>query len=646
MAMKLVKTASVFSGRGIWQMLLVAVLYGLLTYWVKASLEIVTGLELRLSTFIPVVGGIVFGLPGACGAAVGNFFASYYAGQDAIASLLGSIGNFFLAYFPYRVWYGYDPKKAGFYIYNNRTFCKFLNLAFFNAMMFAIMMHALFSIYYERTLFSELFVLFSNNYIPVALVGTPLLLFYSRTVKTKYVSFAPEPIEITKVNKNYDFGLRAMILFGAVYTLAIALNLFNGFFFYVSAAVAAGLYLYVCLQPSCYVPADIESTDFRPLSISLLLRMLMTAVSVICILTLISVKHNFISIDQWRSVDTWVSFYYLLLLNVLLFGFGMYNMLQHFEQNFTERIKFISRWAHSYIADGKLNSDNGALPEIKSTTNPDEIDRLVMKLQDMQKNIENSERHLQAALTEQEIADGQMEVARKIQDGALPDLSKLQLEGYSVSYATERSKSLSGAMYNCFTIDDDHLLLMVANADKSGVPTALYIVSAQALVEQNAGLLEPAKIAEATNNALCLLRSEGIFLTMWLGVAELSGGRVKYVNVGQAPALIVDKDNNSIWQENNSGTMLGFMEGAKYKEFEYSLSPGDKLLVYTGGITKTRNGQNEVFGVIELEKSFKQNFSPDDVIMAVKKHMGNDMAADNDMTCLCLQREIGGEDKC
>lgn len=644
--MKLEKTASVFSGRGILQMLMVAVLYGALTYWVKASLEIVAGLEFRLSTFIPVVGGIVFGLPGACGAAIGNFFAVYFAGQDAISSLLGSSGNFFLAYFPYRVWYGYDTKKASFYIYNNRTFCKFLNMSFFNAMMFAIMMHALFSIYYERTLFTELFILFCNNYLPVALVGTPLLLFYSRNVKTKYVSFAPEKIEITKVNKNYDFGLRAMIIFGAVYTLANALNLFDGFFFYVSAAVAVGLYLYVCLQPSCYVPADIESTDFRPLSISLLLRMLMTAVSVICILTLISVKHNFISIDQWRSVDTWVGFYYLLLLDVLLFGFGMYNMLHHFEQNFTERIKFISRWAHSYIADGKLNSDNEALPEIKSTTNPDEIDRLVMKLQEMQKNIENSERHLKEAVTEQEMVDGQLEVARKIQDGALPDLSRLQLDGYKVSYATERSKSLAGAMYNCFMIDDDHLLLMVANTDKSGVPAALSIVSAQALVEQNAALIEPAEIAEATNNALCLLGSKDIFATMWLGVAELSGGTLKYVNAGQAPALIVDKDNNSMWQENSSGNILGFEEGAKYKEFEYSLSPGDKLLIYTNGITKACNAQNEIFGVTGLEKSFKQNFSPNDVIMAVKKHMGNDMTADNDMTCLCLQREIGGKDKC
>ena len=115
----------------------------------------------------------------------------------------------------------------------------------------------------------------------------------------------------------------------------------------------------------------------------------------------------------------------------------------------------------------------------------------------------------------------------------------------------------------------------------------------------------PAKVFEQVNNQLCEGNDAGLFVTCWMGVLTLSTGELRFANAGHT---------SPVWYHNGEAEylqvkpnlMLAGMENMKYQEHSITINHGDRLFVYTDGVTEATNANNELYGEERLLSSIKQ----------------------------------------
>ena len=160
------------------------------------------------------------------------------------------------------------------------------------------------------------------------------------------------------------------------------------------------------------------------------------------------------------------------------------------------------------------------------------------------------------------------------------------------------AKEVGGDFYDFFLIDDDHLGLVMADVSGKGVPAALFMMASKILI-QNYSVIEktsPARILELVNNAVCKNNPAEMFVTTWLGILELSTGRLKAANAGHEYPCVRRAGCDYELLKVKHGFVVGGMSGVRYKEYELTLAPGDSLFLYTDGVPEATNAQNVLFG--------------------------------------------------
>ena len=142
----------------------------------------------------------------------------------------------------------------------------------------------------------------------------------------------------------------------------------------------------------------------------------------------------------------------------------------------------------------------------------------------------------------------------------------------------------------------DHFALVVGDVSGKGVPAALFMVITKTLIKDTAAHEhDPAKIFEHVNNVLCEGNESGLFVTCWLGILTLSTGELKFANAGHNAPLILQ--NGEIkYLTTKPNLMLAGMDGMPYTTHSTTLAKGDRLFVYTDGVTEATNLQNELYG--------------------------------------------------
>ena len=101
------------------------------------------------------------------------------------------------------------------------------------------------------------------------------------------------------------------------------------------------------------------------------------------------------------------------------------------------------------------------------------------------------------------------------------------------------AKEVGGDFYDFFLVDEDHLAVVIADVSGKGVPAALFMVIAKTLIKDHAQQgIRPEEVFTEVNRLLCEANDEGMFVTAWMGVLELSTGHLAYVNAGHNPPLL------------------------------------------------------------------------------------------------------------
>ena len=214
---------------------------------------------------------------------------------------------------------------------------------------------------------------------------------------------------------------------------------------------------------------------------------------------------------------------------------------------------------------------------------------------------------------ERAAADQDMKVAAQIQEHMLPQIFPPfpdRGEEFELFASMTPAKEVGGDFYDFFLIDDDHLVLTIADVSGKGIPAALFMMVSRTLIKNqilSRGAVHPSEILREVNQRLTEEEAEiDMFVTVWLGILTISTGQLSYANAGhEYPVLRRAGGTFEIFKERHSPP-LATMEGLSFRGGELALFPGDVLFVYTDGVTEATNDRNELFGEARMLSALDQ----------------------------------------
>ena len=251
-----------------------------------------------------------------------------------------------------------------------------------------------------------------------------------------------------------------------------------------------------------------------------------------------------------------------------------------------------------------------------------------------------SERSKALAATQTEL-----HTATRIQEAMLPNIfppfpDRMEFDLYATM---DPAREVGGDFYDFFLIDDDHLCLVMADVSGKGVPAALFMMASKIILANNAKMgKSPAEILTDTNAAICSNNREEMFVTVWLGILEISTGKLTAANAGHEYPVLKRAGGQFELIKDKHGLVIGGMEGVRYRQYELWLEPGAKLFLYTDGVPEATDADNTLFGTERMLAAL--NTEPE---AAPERILKNERAAVDgfvkgaeqfdDLTMLCLE---------
>ena len=297
------------------------------------------------------------------------------------------------------------------------------------------------------------------------------------------------------------------------------------------------------------------------------------------------------------------------------------------------------------------SSQTGQLFEMKDTyrTN-DEIEILAEAFDDLSKKTRQYIENITEITREKERVSTELHMANRIQNSMLPNVFPPYPERkeFDIFASMEPAREVGGDFYDFFMIDHDHLCMVMADVSGKGIPAALFMMISKVILQSCAMLGQSAaEILVKTNEAICSSNQVDMFVTVWLGILEISSGKIRAANAGHEYPALMQNGSFSLLKGKH-GLVIGGMDGVKYREYEIDLSPGDRLFLYTDGIPEASDKDHQMFGNDRMIEALNQDpqASPRQIISNVRdavEAFTKGAEQFDDMTMLCM--EYKGNDR-
>ena len=250
-----------------------------------------------------------------------------------------------------------------------------------------------------------------------------------------------------------------------------------------------------------------------------------------------------------------------------------------------------------------------------------------------------NDRSRRLAATQTELA-----MATEIQESMLPSIFPAfpDRKEFDLHASMDPAKEVGGDFYDFFLIDEDHLGLIIADVSGKGIPAALFMMISKTVLQNYAKLgIGAAEILTKTNEALCAENKTEMFVTAWVGILEISSGKMTCANAGHEYPAVCRDGRFSLLKDRHC-FVLGGMEGSKYREYPIQLKKGDKIFVYTDGVPEATNKESALFGTQRMLEAINRNtaLSPKELLGTVRDAVDafvGDAEQFDDLTMLCLE---------
>jgi sigma-B regulation protein RsbU (phosphoserine phosphatase) len=237
---------------------------------------------------------------------------------------------------------------------------------------------------------------------------------------------------------------------------------------------------------------------------------------------------------------------------------------------------------------------------------------------------------------------GDLEVARQIQFGLLP-FEPYDQEGLSIRVAMRPANTVGGDYFDLIDLGQGRLAIVVADVAGKGMPAALLMALLQASLRTliSAGFRGGELLAKLNTHLFANIPSNRL-ITLFYAEADPAAGELRYVNAGHnAPMLL--RAAGAVDRLPATTVALGVMLEADFRPAEASLSCGDRLLLYTDGVTEAFNARDEEYGEQRLQAflSSHRDAAPAELVDAIVQDVlafGGGVPPHDDITLMVALR--------
>ena len=283
-----------------------------------------------------------------------------------------------------------------------------------------------------------------------------------------------------------------------------------------------------------------------------------------------------------------------------------------------------------------------------------EIERLAGSFKSMTSQLSDYEDKLKRETAERERISVELNLASSIQLNHLPNHypafpDRREFDLYAIM---QPAKEVGGDFYDFFLIDADHLAIAVADVSGKGVPAALFMMLSKTMLKTAVQLgFSPAGVLEKVNEQLAEGNDDNMFVTVWLGILEISTGKLTYADAGHEKPVLYRNHCFEILSKKATGLPLGMMEPPtpanplhpeQYHDQIIDLLPGDMILQYSDGVPEACDSNDQFFGENRLLSALNgaPAFDPDKLLPHIFQQIESfvgDAPQFDDITLLCMR---------
>ena len=320
-------------------------------------------------------------------------------------------------------------------------------------------------------------------------------------------------------------------------------------------------------------------------------------------------------------VDTWRRYLigsFSVVVAITLIGVIMLGL--YLRQRVVKPVGIITKESHRFAKES-IKSENELVDNVGKVT---EIRILAESIDKMEEGTVENINEISRMSRESERMDTELALAANLQKSVLPKGEKLsERREFNVAASMSPAREVGGDFYDFFLIDDRHLVLLIADVSDKGVGAAFFMAVSKTLIKARASMggtaLEVITFAE---ERLSEDNEEGMFITAWLGIIDLMTGEVNACNAGHNFPAILKKDTEEGYRIEKTvhGPPICFLPGMGFEEYNFRLHPGDRIFLYTDGVTEAKAENGDRFGNDRLIQALNEDRTTGDesLILRVK----------------------------
>lgn len=222
------------------------------------------------------------------------------------------------------------------------------------------------------------------------------------------------------------------------------------------------------------------------------------------------------------------------------------------------------------------------------------MQELTVKNRELQESFDN----LRRTTTAKERMESELNIGRDIQMSMLP--LKFPPFPHRTDFAVfatlEPAREVGGDFYDFFLIDEDRFCFCVGDVSGKGVPAALLMAVTKTPIKSRAtNDFSPASILTHVNDEISENNESAMFVTLWLGILDVSSGDLVYTNAGHNPPYLKRAGGELVRLDERHGPVVGAVDGLVYSEGSGQLSGGDVLFLYTDGVTEAMDPAGRLY---------------------------------------------------
>ena len=249
-------------------------------------------------------------------------------------------------------------------------------------------------------------------------------------------------------------------------------------------------------------------------------------------------------------------------------------------------------------------------------------------------------RQQEADARDRQRLEQELQVARVIQQTLLP-AQVPQLPGWQLNAHYQPARQVGGDCYDFLDLPGGRLGLVIGDVTDKGVPAALVMATARAILRAAAErLVSPGEVLKRANDLLYPDIPPKMFVTCLYAVLDPDSGRLQYANAGHD--LPFHRTRDGIDEFKATGMPLGLMPNMTYEEKEIRLLPGESVLFYSDGLVEAHNPQREMFGLPRLRELIAAHPGGaaliDFLLGKLEEFTGAEWEQEDDLTFVTLQR--------